>query len=398
MIKRVAVVAYACDPYGGSEGAVGWSMVSALAEKFELIVIVEKDKFEHLIIKAIEENITKLKIEQFVFISRSRWNNLRKLWPPSYFVSYRIWQRKARSFLEENISEYDLIYHSTLVGYRTPGDYYKVGKPVYWGPVGGSGYFSFKYFQYISLYGKAYYTAYNIFNFLQLNLSIRLANNISGIRKGGGKIFAADLENYERLSSRYGPIDGFFSEVSTPEVIDFEHHSIDEHRLLWVGLLEDRKGFELALEIMRKLKNTPYYLEVYGTGKQKARYEKIVSDDDLNINFVGRVSREDILQKMTTSRCLLFTSFRDLTATVTVEANSMGLPIVAIRHCGYGHWLNKRYNSWIGKDEKSSALAQSFVFAINWTGHTDVRNRKALQTWTRNSFSKHLKVQQLLDD
>lgn len=397
-MKRIAVVAYACDPYGGSEGAVGWSMISALSRTFELLIIVEKNKFEHLIVKAIEENKTHLKKEQFVFIPRSRWNILRKIWPPSYFITYRLWQSKARSFLKDNISSYDAIYHATLVGFRTPGDYYKVGKPVYWGPVGGTGYFSFKYFQYISLYGMAYYTAYNTFNFLQLNCSIRLAKNIAGIRNGGGKIFAADRENFERLSSRFGPIDGLFSEVSTPEVIEIEVDTIDEHRLLWVGLLEDRKGFELAIDIMFKLKDSPFYLEVYGGGKRKAQYQKVVKEKNLKINFVGQVSRESILKKMATSRCLVFTSFRDLTATVTVEANSMGLPIVAIRHCGYGYWLNRQYNSWIDIDEQPSQLAVSFVSAICKAKYTDIDLRNSLSLWTKNSFSKELKVQLLFNE
>lgn len=398
MLKRIAVVAYACDPYGGSEGAVGWSMVTALSMKYDLKVIVEKEKFEPLIIKAIQEKRTHLKIDQFVFIPRSRWNRLRVLWPPSYFVSYRKWQGKVRAYLKKSISEYDIIYHCTLVGYRTPGDFYKIGKPVYWGPVGGTGYFRLKYFRYISSYGKVYYSAYNIFNFLQLNFSIRLARNIAGIRKGGGKIFAADFENYRRLGSRFGPLDGLFSEVSTPATIDCDKDIIDKYRLLWVGLLEDRKGFELALEIMRELKNTPYYLEVFGSGKFKTKYEKIAGDDQLSIRFAGRVSREAILQRMTTSRCLVFTSFRDLTATVTVEANAMGLPIVAIRHCGYGHWLNKDYNCWIEENAKSSTLVHSYVSLINWTGHTDLVLRNSLRSWTRNSFDKNLKVQQLLND
>ena len=101
MLKRIAVVAYACDPYGGSEGAVGWSMVTALSRKYDLKVIVEKEKFEPLIIKAIQEKRTHLKIDQFVFIPRSRWNRLRVLWPPSYFVSYRKWQGKVRAYLKK---------------------------------------------------------------------------------------------------------------------------------------------------------------------------------------------------------------------------------------------------------------------------------------------------------
>ena len=44
-MAKIIVIAYACDPHGGSEGGVGWGMVKSLAENNELLVVVEEEKF-----------------------------------------------------------------------------------------------------------------------------------------------------------------------------------------------------------------------------------------------------------------------------------------------------------------------------------------------------------------
>ncbi len=56
--------------------------------------------------------------------------------------------------------------------------------------------------------------------FCNLIFQLGWQETLRALEKGGGKIFAADFENYRRLGSRYGPLDGLFSEVSTPATID----------------------------------------------------------------------------------------------------------------------------------------------------------------------------------
>ena len=119
---KIALVVYACDPYGGSEGGVGWNMLINLSESYHVYAYVEKEKFKESILKYKQNNPSELKNVYFNFISRRRYNFIRKLWPPSYFYFYRKWQNKTYYLIKEqnNFISFDLIHVCTLVGYRAP--------------------------------------------------------------------------------------------------------------------------------------------------------------------------------------------------------------------------------------------------------------------------------------
>ena len=96
-----------------------------------------------------------------------------------------------------------------------------------------------------------------------------------------------------------------------------------------------------------------------------------------------------MLQK---SDLLLFTSFRDLTATVTVEANINGIPVIAINHCGFGYWLSKDHNLFVNPQ---SDLIKEFCKRINNFKILKFKEKIKLQNYTNEVFSWKNKVNQL---
>ena len=129
-MSKIIISAYACSPYQGSEAAVGWGIITALAKFHELHIIVEEEKFRHEI-ASYEAFYGKTKNITFYFIKKNRAKLLRKVWPPSYYWFYRIWQWKAYKLakkLHQSI-QFDIAHQLTMVGYREPGYLWKLPIP-----------------------------------------------------------------------------------------------------------------------------------------------------------------------------------------------------------------------------------------------------------------------------
>lgn len=91
---RVLVSCYACSPYKGSEPGMGWNFIKCLSSKLELHVIVES-KFEEDINRYLESHSEEKNNMHFYFVAKERHKKLRKLWPPSYYWFYNLWQKKV---------------------------------------------------------------------------------------------------------------------------------------------------------------------------------------------------------------------------------------------------------------------------------------------------------------
>ena len=139
--KKVLVSAYACSPYRGSEPGMGWNYLQAVAEHNEVWAIVEEEKWKSDIEKYLQTiQTSKLLNIHWIFIRKPRARWLRKIWPPSYYWFYRIWQWKAYKAALKLHKEvkFDLAYQLTMTGFREPGYLWKLDAPFAWGPIGGN--------------------------------------------------------------------------------------------------------------------------------------------------------------------------------------------------------------------------------------------------------------------
>src|SRR5260370_25577701 len=75
----------------------------------------------------------------FIYVSRTRWLRAEQVWPPAYLWTYTRWQRAAyRKACELHKSiRFDLVHVLTYVGFRVPGEFWRMDTPLVWGPVGG---------------------------------------------------------------------------------------------------------------------------------------------------------------------------------------------------------------------------------------------------------------------
>jgi glycosyltransferase involved in cell wall biosynthesis len=316
--------------------------VYSLAEHHDLWVIVEEEKFRKDIELWQRSGDPRQSSITFHFIAKRRRRFLRRIWPPSYYWSYRQWHRDALALarrLHEEV-QFDLAHQLTMVGFREPGYLWKLKLPFVWGPVGGMGYFPPSFLSEVGPYGACYYVGYNLYNWLQLHFLRRPV--LAARRAGLGLIFATD-EN-RRYSEKHWKTDGtVLAEVGVQSTLEeplSRRAPTEPLRLVWSGEHIPRKALNLGIRALAALPvDVHWELDVLGTGPRTAVWQAMARRLGLThrCHFHGRVPRAAALDIMKRAHAMLITSLRDLTSTVTVEALALGLPVVCPDHCGFSN-------------------------------------------------------------
>ncbi len=338
---KILVSAYACSPFKGSEHAVGWGFVQVLSRHHDLWVIAEEEKCRADIERFLAENPGALPGVTFHFLRKKRNRRLRKIWPPSYYWYYRQWHRRAFELairLHDRV-EFDLAHQLTMVGFREPGYLWRLDIPFVWGPVGGMGYFPWRFLPVVGGYGTLYYLGYNLYNGLQMRLMRR--PRLAARRAGGHGLLLATPDNRVGARRYWGVAGRLLPEVGLPrppQENPASRRSDEPLRIVWTGLHIPRKALNLGLRALARLPDElEWELHVLGEGPRTRAWKRLARKLGIagRCRFHGWLERDRALALMGQGHLLLITSLRDLTSTVTVEALALGLPVVCLDHCGF---------------------------------------------------------------
>ena len=332
---KILISAYACGPYSGSEPGVGWGFVEALAKRHDVWVITEQKEFQQDISHHIEEHGELGNKTIFNFIPRDRTNFLEKLWPPAYYWTYRRWHQDAFVLamrLHREIG-FDLAHQLNMVGFREPGYLWKLGIPFVWGPIGGMGVLPWRFLPMLGGYGALYYLGYNLLNVIQMHFLRRPKMAAEAADSG---LIVMNQENQDGVRRYFSMASNILVPVGPPSRISERARSrlADEPlRIIWSGLHIPRKALNLALWALSLLpEHIEWELHVLGGGGLTMKWQRYA--DRLGLGdkcvFYGQVTREEVLQVMENSHLHLFTSLREGTPTVIVEACSFALPTVCL--------------------------------------------------------------------
>lgn len=334
---NIIINAYACNPLKGSEPGVGWGFVKELAKFHNLIVITEKNENESAILNNPINGV------KFVYIERKRFKFFEKFVPYGYYFSYFLWQLNAykwvKNYLKDNYI--DLIHQLNMIGYREPGLLYLLNIPFVIGPIGGFGYFPSKYLFRIGISGLIHYTFYNVFNFFQSRVNIRLRHIIA--KKG--ILVSSNSENRYYISKYLGYDSKICIPVGPPNIF-IDKYNIKKKKIrfkiIWCGLIIERKALFIALKSLAILRDLDWEFHIIGDGSLIK--ESIMLAVNLNIYdkciFHGWKSREFTLSEMADSDLFLFTSLREGTPTVLAEADYLSVPILCFDISGMSDMVN----------------------------------------------------------
>lgn len=358
---KVLVNCYACSPYQGSEPGMGWNFLSNLSRMHELHIMTEC-KFKEDIDRYFANHPEEKDFYHFYFIKRTRWNLLRKIWPPSYYWTYAAWQRKALALAQqlEAKEHFDLVHQLNMVGYRECGYLWKMNKPLVWGPMGNFNITPWRMLPVMGLYGMVFYTCRNLINLWQMHFSAR-------VRKAAvasSTIICAMQEDKEAVKRLFNKDAIVIPEVGLTDYQESElqiqsRENGEKLRICWSGLHAARKALPLLLKALNQLKyKDAVELHVLGDGPFNKKWKNLAKALKLdNVIWHGNLDRTQAYNIMKQSHLFTITSLSDATSTVLLEALSFGLPVIATNHLGFASVITEECGMKIDLHSPTQVIA-----------------------------------------
>lgn len=336
---RVLLLAYACSPYRGSEYTAGWGRAMETAKRYETWVICGPES-EPDIKRYLAENGVFQHIHFCFPESEHALSPLRRL-PAIYgqnYIAMWFWHRRAYRLaaqLHRNL-KFDLAHHVNVTGFREPGYLWRLDTPFLWGPLSGTQNLPWRFLPTLGLTNAIKEAARRIFNLAQLYGSRR-------VRKASRKAAAVIAAN-SQIQREFARAQG----VTPYLLLETGLHQIKEKlgsgrpetgplRLLWCGQMNPFKGLPLLLEALAQLPvYVRYELRVIGRGPMLCKWQALAERKGIgeHCRWQGVVPYTEILYEYDQADLFVFTSLRDTSGNVMLEAISRGVPVIGPAHQG----------------------------------------------------------------
>jgi glycosyltransferase involved in cell wall biosynthesis len=336
--KRVLMLAYACDPYRGSEPGTGWQRAFENAKHFDTWVICEQGEFEAEIRRFESEN-GRVPGLNFCFVPKRRFEIFLGKIPGLYYAGYRLWHRRAyRAALKlHERCEFDLVHQANMCGFREPGYLWRMPLPFVWGPIGGAQNYPWRFLGQAGFLGAFHEFTRGVLNGIQLRYSF----SVRAAAKRAVFIMAANSENRRAFEKVHGVTPELFVEIGVRSVKakKTRERNGGPLRLLWSGQLKHHKALHLLLKALAQVPSpVPYELRILGEGPLEARWKRLARrlGVDHSCRWMGWLSLQEAFTQYGWADLFVFTSLRDTAGTVVLEALSRGVPVVCLDHQGAG--------------------------------------------------------------
>lgn len=334
---KVFLSAYACEPGKGSEPGVGWRWARGLAERVELHVLTRESN-RRVIEKTLgfESENSPLKKITFHYYDLSKpflWAKRHGL-PTA--VYYLMWQWAVSRRFGRIADESDVVHHLTFCNLLCPGFWKLKSAAFVLGPVGAPQVNS----HYFPLFGgKAWLQklrAAIMNHFLVLPWVRRLLISAEAV-------VPANSETRDFLIAHGIPAKVVILDTGAPTAQEpkLKNEQLGVFRLMYAGQLEQRKGLELALRALAlTIGNTScrVVFDIFGQGPSYNYLIRLTEELSIvkNVKFHGAVPHAELLKNFQLADAFIFTSVRDTSGGVNLEAMAHGLPVICIAHQGVG--------------------------------------------------------------
>jgi len=332
----IIVVASTVHPNAGSEPGKGWWWSKALSKQFKLHIITQSHSLEY----CKDEKLPKE--EGWTFyptqMSVTTWRI------PTGYRQYAMWLDEVMEIAKGIISKEPIkgLCHITLGSFRMLPRYDRLGIPYTLGPLGGGecSPLSLLFSRKAPFSHKCSELARPI-----LNSTFALIPSLRKIMKGASMVLATSLET-ERLLRRMGARhtqvvfpDAYDQPVDVEGIMTLRRNQRDILpkciRLLWQGRPLWWKAPDLALTALKAAleRGIKVHLTMICDWKSPVGLSIKSMAGDLgissHIDFVGFMSRDELLQTAKEHHAFLATSMHDSGGIPLIEAQAQGLPCLS---------------------------------------------------------------------
>lgn len=146
-----------------------------------------------------------------------------------------------------------------------------------------------------------------------------------------------------------------------------EISNLKEKKVISIGRLDYYKGFDLMIQIWRKVvdKHPEWKLEIYGEGSIRNSLQEEIKKWKLEKNIELKGNCINIQEKLLTSSMFIMTSRGEGMPMVLLEAASCGLPLISFdRPCGPKDLIKNGENGFLCKFGELDEMANRIIFLI----------------------------------
>lgn len=329
---KILLSAFACVPFAGSEGGVGWRYAVELGKNHQVVVITDLTRRS-----AIEAALTKVDVPNVKFVYYRPWW-LKRVPLNSYTAKlmFTFWQFSLLPFALKLHREhkFDVAWHLTYGVYRTPSFLGYMAIPFVFGPVGGGEDAPFRLKKSIHGMEKVKELARSLANkFAMFNPLLWLALSRANL------IFVKTDQTRRALPwlcrKRAVTIQEIGIDAQDARNITFSQRKLDEPlELLYAGNLFGLKGVHLAIRAVAEAhrRGINLRLTIVGTGPIEQELKSLVGDEGIQglVDWMGRIPQVDLFEVYRTKHVLVFPSLHDSSGNVVLEAQSFGLPVICL--------------------------------------------------------------------
>ncbi len=352
---KVLLMAYECSPWRGSEWAVGWGRLLQAARAAEVHVITSESNVPDLQRAEADGLLPANAWVHSLRVSDRLCARLGQRGASDYdYGAYQEWQRVALRLARRLHAEhgFDVAHQSTVCTFREPGEMWRLGVPFVWGPFGGVQNFPLRMLPMLRPRDAVYEVARGVANWatLRLNPRVRAAARHAGAVLGANSCNASQSERVfgrrVELLLETGVADvkvpcrqRYLSRVRALKT----GTEMPRLRLLWSGQMRPRKALPVLLRALAQLKGrVDFALAVLGDGPELERWRAMAEDLSLadRVTFKGRLPLAEAVAAMQGADVFCFTSLRDTSGNVVLEALAAGVPVVTFGHQGAGDMVS----------------------------------------------------------
>jgi len=374
---RVLIVGYACEPGKGSEQGTGWNLAIRLAEKYDVTVVTRcnnQDPIEHELAQNPCEGI------HFIYHDVSRFFiRLKKLRVISVQVYYTLWlmalaRRMAKS---KEHADYDIVHHMTFNTFEiAPLILLGAEGKTVWGPVGGGQTAPWSLNSYFGRIGRWK----EALRSLRVNISAWNPLCRKVLNKASLVLFA----NYETENLLVGSCRNHTARmvdvgVDANKFVETKRDSSEKKNihLLFAGKFEKRKGAMVVLDVFKQaVKEMPELrCTLVGDGDDRMKLIRAAEAAGLEdkIHFAGRLSHEEMAAQFAAADIYIFSSMRDTTGAIVLEAMASGLPTVCFDHHGAKIMVGDGCGIRVTTESKEAAIQKMAEAVIQLANDPELR-------------------------
>ncbi len=351
---KLLLICYECSPYVGSEWAVGWGRLLGAAKLAETHVVTSEANYRHLT-RARAEGLVPANVRFHTPEPDAKLREMEKkagLFAYNY-RAYNHWHKLALAYMQRLHAResFDLVHQVNVCTFREPGYGLDLGIPYIWGPMGGSQNFPVRFLHALPAKEALKEGIRGVANRVALRKRrVRSAAQKADLVMAANSTNLVDFRRAFRRDVELLLETGLHT-VHQPDRSRFENRisrkrgglAAQPLRLLWSGELHTRKALPILLRALARLRqDVPWQLDVLGDGPMQAVWSAESHRLKLTdrVRFLGRQSFTDAVAEMHSADLFCFTSLRDTSGNVVLEALAAGVPVICFDHQGCGDMVD----------------------------------------------------------